>query len=97
VEAKPKRAKAGTKATRKEVMKKKTPIIENSSRFNNEISLPPLEELYIVLEATPKNDQWFICFTKAKWQVPNSTFFFPFFFFFLNTSLDKICMFFQVI
>ncbi len=76
--------KAGTKVVRKEVVKKKTPIIENSSSSNNEVSLPPLEELYIVLEATTKNDQWFIHFTKTKWQVPNSSKFFSNFFFFFE-------------
>jgi hypothetical protein len=66
VEAKPKRMKVNTKATRKGVMEKKTTIVENSSSSNNEVSLPPSEEHYIVLKSTPKNDQWFICFTKAK-------------------------------
>jgi hypothetical protein len=48
--------KAGTKVVRKEVVKKKTPIVENSLSFNNKVSLPPSKELYIVLEATTKND-----------------------------------------
>jgi hypothetical protein len=42
-------------------------IVKSSSSFHSEISLSPSEEeLYIVLKATPKNDQWFVCFTKAK-------------------------------
>jgi hypothetical protein len=50
--------KAATKVARKEIVKKRTPVIENSSNFDGEISLPPSEEkLYIVLEAGPKNDQ----------------------------------------
>jgi len=45
------------KAARKEVMKKRTSIIENSSSFDSEISLPPSKkELYIMLEVAPKND-----------------------------------------
>jgi hypothetical protein len=49
--------KAATKVARKEVVKKRIPVIENSSKFDNEISLPPSKEkLYIVLEAAPKND-----------------------------------------
>jgi hypothetical protein len=55
-------------------MKKTTSIIKDSSNSNNEVSFPPSEEeLYIVLKATPKNDQQLICFAKAKQQVPNST------------------------
>ncbi len=58
------------KATRKEVVKKRTSIIENSSSSDSEISLPPFEEFfYIVLEVAPKNDQWFVRFTKAKQKV----------------------------
>jgi hypothetical protein len=38
-------------------MKKRTIVIESSSSFDNEVSLPPSEkELYTMLEATPKND-----------------------------------------
>ncbi len=49
--------KAATKLARKEVMKKRTLIIDSSSNSDSEVSLPPLEEkLYIVLEAAPKND-----------------------------------------
>jgi hypothetical protein len=45
------------KATRKKIMKKRTPILENSSSSNSEVSLPPFKkELYTMLEATPKND-----------------------------------------
>jgi hypothetical protein len=55
--AKPRRTKATTKATRKEVVKKRIPIVESSLSFNNEIALPPLEELYIVLEVALKDDQ----------------------------------------
>ncbi len=76
--------KAGTKVVRKEVVKKKTPIVENSLSFNNKVSLPPSKELYIVLEATTKNDQWFIHFTKTKWQIRNSTKSFSNFFFFFE-------------
>jgi hypothetical protein len=43
LEVNPKKRKAVTKAIRKEVMKKRTPIIESSSSFDNEVSLPPLE------------------------------------------------------
>jgi hypothetical protein len=75
--------KAGTKVVRKEVVKKKTPIVDNFSSSNNEVSLPPSKELYIMLEATTKNDQWFIHFMKTKWRIPNSTkSFFNFFFLF---------------
>jgi hypothetical protein len=35
---KPRRTKVGVKATRKEVMKKRTEVIKSSSSFNNEIS-----------------------------------------------------------
>jgi hypothetical protein len=46
------------KVARKEIMKKMTLIIENFSSSNSEVSLPPSkEELYIMVEATPKNDQ----------------------------------------
>jgi hypothetical protein len=55
-------------------MKKRTPIVESSSSSDSEVSLPSLkEELYTVLEVTPKNDQRLVHFAKAKWQVPNST------------------------
>ncbi len=55
-------------------MKKRELVVESSLSFDCEVSLPPLEEaLYIVLEATPKSDQWLVLFTNAKWQVPNST------------------------
>jgi len=54
-------------------MKKRESMLESSLNFDNEVTLPPLEKsLYIVLEATPKNDQWLVLFAKAKWQVPNS-------------------------
>jgi len=49
--------KAGAKVTRKEVVKKRTIVIESFSNFDSEVSLPPSEEeLYTMLEATPKND-----------------------------------------
>ncbi len=55
-------------------MKKMTLVIENFSSSNSEVSLPPSkEELYIMVEATPKNDQQVVRFTKAKRWVPNST------------------------
>ncbi len=55
---KPWRTKVVVKAARKEIVKKRTPIIESFSSFDSEVSLPPSKkELYIVLEATPKNDQ----------------------------------------
>jgi hypothetical protein len=60
--------KVDAKATRKKVVKKKTIVIESSSSFNNEVSLPPLEEeLYTMFKAAPKNDQWLIHFMKGKW------------------------------
>jgi hypothetical protein len=34
----------------RKVVKKRIPIIKNSSNSNDEISLPPSKELYIVLE-----------------------------------------------
>jgi hypothetical protein len=53
-------------------MEKRTPVVESSSSFDIEVSLPPLkEELYIVLEVAPKNDQRLIHFAKAKLQVLN--------------------------
>jgi hypothetical protein len=58
------------KATSKEVVKKRTSFIEIFSSSNSEISLPPFEEnFYIVREVAPKNDQWFVHFTKAKQKV----------------------------
>jgi hypothetical protein len=46
-------------------MKKMTLVIKNSSSSNNEFTLPPSkEELYTMLEATPKNDQQVVRFTK---------------------------------
>jgi hypothetical protein len=52
-EAKTKKMKAGAKATRKELVKKRNIIIENFSNSNNEVLLPPLErEIYFVLKAT---------------------------------------------
>jgi hypothetical protein len=73
-EAKPEKMKVIVKATRNKVVKKRTPIVESSSSSDSEVSLPSLkEELYIVLEATPKNDQRLVHFAKAKWQVLNST------------------------
>jgi hypothetical protein len=45
------------KAVKKEVMKKRTPVVEKSSSFDNEISLPPSKKInYIVLEVALKND-----------------------------------------
>jgi septal ring factor EnvC (AmiA/AmiB activator) len=41
LEAKPKKMKADVKATRKEIMKKRTPIVEIFSSCNNEFCLPP--------------------------------------------------------
>jgi len=41
LEAKPKKMKADVKVARKEIMKKRTPIVESFSSSNNEISLPP--------------------------------------------------------
>jgi hypothetical protein len=78
-------------------MKKRTPIIESSSSFDSEVSLPPSkEELYTMLEVAPISYQWLDHFVKAK-QVPNSTKSFPIFSPFLNTfPNDKIFVFFQV-
>ncbi len=43
------------KVARKEVMKKRTPLIDSFSNSNNEVSLPPSKEkLYIVLEVGSK-------------------------------------------
>jgi hypothetical protein len=72
--------KAGAKVTRKEVVKKRTTIIKSSSSFDSEVPLPPLEELYVVLEAAPKNDQQLVRLLKVKWEVPNSTMSFSTFF-----------------
>ncbi len=67
---------------RNEIVKKRIPIIKSSSTFDSEVSLlVSKEELYTMLEATPKNDQWLVCFMKIKQQVLNSTKFFPIFFF----------------
>jgi hypothetical protein len=66
--------KADAKAARKKIVKKRTIVVESSLSFNNEVLVPPLEEeLYTMLEAAPKNGQWFVHFVKAKWQVPIST------------------------
>jgi hypothetical protein len=57
-------------------------VVESFLSFDSEVSIPPLKEtLYIVLEATPKNDQWLVLFVNAKRQVLGSTFQFvsPFF------------------
>jgi hypothetical protein len=48
--------KANAKVKRKEVMKKRTIIVESSSSSNCEIALPPSEELYTMLKVAPKND-----------------------------------------
>jgi hypothetical protein len=62
------------KVGRNEIMKKKTPIVERFSSFDNEVSLPlSKEQLYIVLEVAPKNDQQLIHFAKVEQQVLNST------------------------
>ncbi len=45
------------KVARKGLMKKRNPIIESSSNFDNEVSLSPSKELYSMLEVAPKNDQ----------------------------------------
>jgi hypothetical protein len=56
-EVKPKRNMVDAKAIRKEVVKKRIEVIESSSSFDSEISLPlSKKELYTMLEATPKND-----------------------------------------
>lgn len=83
-EAKPWKTKAIAKVARKEVVEKRTPIIESSLSFDIEVSLPPSkEELYIVLEVAPINDQRLIHFAKAKLQSLNSTKSFSIFIFFL--------------
>jgi hypothetical protein len=58
---------------KKEVVKKKTLVVESYNSYNNEVSLPPSKEFYIVLEVAPKNDQRLVCFVKAKWKVLNLT------------------------
>jgi hypothetical protein len=60
-------------------VKKRTPVVENSSSFDNEVSLPPSKEY---CEVAPKNDQWLIHFAKAEVQVLNSTKSFSIFIFF---------------
>ncbi len=55
-------------------MKKRIKVVDSLSSFESEVSLPLLkEELYIMLEVTPKNGRWLVHFVKAKRQVPNST------------------------
>jgi hypothetical protein len=72
--------KVGAKVTRKEVMKKRTTMVKSFSSFDSEVPLPPLEELYVVLEVAPKNDQQLVRFLKVKWEVPNSIMSFSIFF-----------------
>jgi hypothetical protein len=70
-------------------VKKRTQVVESSSSFDNEVSLPPSkEEFYIMLEATPKNDQWFIHFAKAALIVFNSTKSFSIYIFFLFENIS---------
>jgi hypothetical protein len=96
LEAKTKRTKVDVKITKKKLVKERNTIVESFLNFNNEVSLPPLEEkLYTMLKVAPKNDQWLVYFTKAKQYVPNSTMFFSIFSPFFHTSFDKI-FFFQV-
>jgi hypothetical protein len=48
-------------------MKKMNTIVESSSNYGSEVSLPPMEEkLDTMLEVAPKNDQWLVHFTKIK-------------------------------
>jgi hypothetical protein len=67
LEAKTRRTKAKATTTRKELVKKRNTIIESSSSFNNEVSLPLTKEKNcIVLEVAPKNDQQLVRFAKTK-------------------------------
>ncbi len=99
MKANPKRMKAATKGARKKVMKKRIPVIDNSSSSDSEVSLPHLEEeLYIVLEVPPKNDQQLVHFAKVNRQVHNSIMSFSIYLLsFFNTFLNKIFVFFHVI
>jgi hypothetical protein len=54
------------KVVRKELVKKRNPIIESFSNFDNEVSLSPSKELYSMLEVAPKNDQRLVCPMKTK-------------------------------
>jgi uncharacterized membrane protein YbaN (DUF454 family) len=82
-----KNSKFGSKPTHKTIVKKMASVVESSFILTMKFCFHHEKKtFYTMLEATPKNEYWLVCFMKAKREVPNS-----------NVSFSNLFTLFQVI
>jgi hypothetical protein len=82
-----KNSKFGSKPTHKAIVKKRASVVDSSFILTMKFCFHHEKKtFYIMLEVTPKNEYWLVCFMKTKREVPNS-----------NVSFSNLFTLFQVI